>query len=73
MMAMHWGGLWGWFLMIFSWIFIGWLVYRLIQFSNLGNSGNRVQDSPLEIAKKRYAAGEISSEDYHRIISDLAN
>ena len=33
--------------------------------------GNRISDSPSEIAKKRYARGEITKEEYQQIISDI--
>jgi uncharacterized membrane protein len=73
MMTMHWGGLVAWFMMILGWIFIGWLVYRLFQSSSPGPDTRKNDLSPQEIAKKRYAAGEITSEEYHRIMSEIAD
>ena len=34
-------------------------------------SGNGTSDSPSEIAKKRYAKGEITREEFQKIISDI--
>ena len=34
-------------------------------------SGNLLSDSPSEIAKKRYARGEITREEFQKIISDI--
>ncbi|HEB31705.1 MAG TPA: SHOCT domain-containing protein [Spirochaetes bacterium] len=34
-------------------------------------SGNRISGSPSEIAKKRYASGEITREEFQKIISNI--
>ena len=33
--------------------------------------GNRISGSPSEIAKKRYARGEITSDEFQKIISEI--
>ena len=37
------------------------------------NMGTRSSDSAVEIAKKRYAKGEITKEEYKNLLKDLAN
>jgi putative membrane protein len=46
---------------------------RSMRRSNLmyNRSANRISDSPSEIAKKRYAKGEITREEFQKIISDI--
>lgn len=34
--------------------------------------GGEAQESPLDVAQRRYASGEISREEFHRIRDDLA-
>ncbi len=58
------GGLW----MVFFWVLligaIAWLISRI--------AGDRTADrDALEVAKQRYARGEISREDFQRISEDL--
>lgn len=47
-------------------IFVAWVIMRLVQ-----HPGGTVGESPLDIAKKRYARGEISQEDYERMKTEL--
>lgn len=66
----------GW--MGFGWIFwliiIGIVVYLVIKISNQKQSGSNdtiINETPLDILKKRYAHGEISKEEFDRIKKDL--
>ena len=75
---MHWSGghmlFGGWWMMLF-WIGVAVLfVWGLRQF--LGNAANTHSQnlpslSALEIAKQRYARGELSRDDYLALIDDL--
>lgn len=66
----------GW--MGFGWIFwlaiIGIVVYLIINRSNqkiYGNHNHSVDQTPLNILKKRYASGEISKEEFEEMKIDL--
>ena len=52
-------------------IVIGVVVYFVIQSTRAKTSGGPLQETPLDILKKRYAKGEISSEEYERMKKDL--
>jgi putative membrane protein len=60
--------------MIIVWvIIIGVVVWGVIALTrrSTGNSGPIEKQSPLGIAKERYARGEISKEEFERIKKDL--
>jgi putative membrane protein len=52
-------------------IVIGVVVYFIIQSTRTKTSGGPLQETPLDILKKRYAKGDISKEEYERIKNDL--
>ena len=52
-------------------IVIGVVVYFIIQSTRAKTSGGPLQETPLDILKKRYAKGEISKEEYERMKNDL--
>ena len=52
-------------------IVIGVVVYFIIQSTRAKASGGSLQETPLDILKKRYAKGEISKEEYERMKNDL--
>ncbi len=59
-----------WVILIALIVIVVWLVVRsqrLRESSGIGYSGDR----PLEIAKKRYARGEISREEFEQLMKDL--
>jgi putative membrane protein len=72
---------WGWWMvfggiwMLLFWIAIIWLVVWGIK-SLVGHWGSRTGTSekrdPLEIAKERYAKGQISKEEFDQIKKDLS-
>lgn len=60
---MHYGewGFWG--MHIFWWLF--WIVVIVVMFSPLTPvSRRRRRETPLEMLQRRYAAGQISTEEY---------
>lgn len=76
------GGLFGSRMMLFSYgrivmwfiilILIGVVVYLIVRFQkNAGRTGQFSHETPLEIAQKRYASGEITKEEYESIKHNL--
>ena len=74
-----WWMLWGSIMMILFWGGIIALVVWVVQsLSNRpsgdagsGGTGGAKGETPQEIAARRYARGEITSEEYARIVNDL--
>ncbi len=70
-----WGmGIWGWIWMIINWLFwigilvgIAVLVVRLFQQPGGGSKG----EDPRTILKRRYAAGQITREEFERMKQEL--
>ena len=70
--GMGWWMLFGSIWFVIFWGLIIWAVVTLVsKFSGQSGEAPR-EDSPLEIAKRRYARGEISKEDYDRLRADLS-
>jgi putative membrane protein len=67
------GWLWMMLMMIIGTIIVVLIVYLLIKTFYRGEitSGTGVRESPMDIAKRRYAAGEITREEFERIRNDL--
>jgi len=67
-----WFWLWMPLMMIAGIILVATVVYLVFRSGgwSSGLTGAR-QESPLDIAKRRYASGEISSEEFERIKNDL--
>jgi putative membrane protein len=64
------GGGWLWmpFMMIFAAVVIVAVVFLLVRpFYENRTGSNHLTESPLDIAKRRYAAGEITAEEYENI------
>jgi putative membrane protein len=76
---MHWGGEWdqaGWFWMALMMIggailvvVVVWLLMR--PFYDNTNATGSAAESPLDIAKRRYAAGEITEEEFEKIKDNI--
>jgi putative membrane protein len=68
---MMFGGIW----MLIFWgaviALVVWSIKKLTERSSAG-SGNQQKHSPLDIAKERYAKGEISKDEFEQIKKDLS-
>jgi putative membrane protein len=63
------GGLW----MVLFWGAVIWLVVWGVGRATSGTGGRTSeQEAPVEIAKRRYARGEISREEFEQLRRDLA-
>jgi putative membrane protein len=70
---MHWYG-WGWYMMIGMWLFgIVVVVLVVVLVRSLAQPAQRpsAPDSAEEIVRTRYARGEISRDEYDRLLADL--
>ena len=62
------GGIW----MVIFWGLIIWLIiWGIGQISRSSGGGQRNEDDPLEIARRRYARGEITREQFEQLRRDL--
>ena len=52
-------------------IVLGVVIYLVFQILKSKNIIGHVQDTPLEILKRRYAQGEITKEEFDRMKKDL--
>lgn len=70
---MHWmypyGG--GWFMMAFWWIIIIVIVAIVVRWLTKQKGQPPMEDSAIELLKKRYARGEISKEQFEEKKKDL--
>ena len=58
--------------MVMGWLLLfGLIALVVISFFGQGNQLNNPEESPLEIAKRRYAKGEISKEAFEALKKDL--
>ena len=69
--GMGWGG--GIFMMIFWVVVIGLIIWGIVRMSSHGGytPGQRYGNNALDIAKERYAKGEISKEDFEQLKKTL--
>lgn len=65
--TMNFGGLY----MLSTWVLVGFSTYALYKIYIHPGNGKTKSDSALDILKKRYAKGEINSEEYRKIKNDL--
>ena len=71
----HMGFGWGWWIfgftmMVIFWGAIFWIVVNFARSFNQTPSDRRIED-PLDIAARRYAAGEVDQDEYERIVRRL--
>jgi putative membrane protein len=72
MMQMHYGfGYGGMFMWIIFVIVVGLLIYFIVQSQKTNGRTTTPHESPLDILKRRYAKGEITSEEYEKMKKDL--
>jgi putative membrane protein len=65
-------GWWMVFGMIWMVVFWGAVIWAIVWgMSRFGGHDHRSGESPLEIAKRRYARGEITKEQYEQLRHDL--
>ena len=70
MMHFGFGGISMWLLLI---VIIGLVVYLIVRAQkNQSSAGQRGGETPMDIAKERYARGEITKEEYEQLKKDLA-
>lgn len=69
---------WGWMMLGGIWMIIFWgviiflIVWGIKRLTGHRDSGGVERRSPLDIAKERYARGEISKEQFEQIKKDLS-
>lgn len=61
----------GMFMGIIFLILLGVAVYFLVQHLRTKDIGEQVQETPVDILKKRYAKGELTKEDFERMKNEL--
>jgi putative membrane protein len=75
-MAWHVGAGMGWWMLFggLLWIaFWAMVIYLVVSLARRADSGERQPaGDPVEIAKRRYASGEIAKDEFNRIRHDLA-
>lgn len=61
------GGPWGMIIGVIFWLFLAYGAFYIITYLLKGKSNNIYQkDTPLDILKRKYAKGEIDSEEYEK-------
>ena len=68
MMGYGYGGGFMWLIVL---VLVGVVIYFLFQVSKSKGSGGAIIETPLDILKKRYAKGEIDTEEFNRKKKDL--
>ncbi|KXG77424.1 hypothetical protein AN618_11520 [Fervidicola ferrireducens] len=63
----------GMFLWVLFWAAVIYFIFRLIKLIPINGASERrnFTETPLDILKKRYAAGEITKEEFEKIKEDL--
>ncbi len=74
-----WGGWWAGMIIMMVVMVIFWggiialIVWAIVRFTRRASGGDITERrSPLEIARERYAKGEITKEQYEKIKADLS-
>jgi len=69
--GMGWWAVFGWVLMVVFWGgLIALIVFGIKKLTERGSS--TAKHGPLDIARERYASGEISREEFNQILKDLS-
>lgn len=61
----------GMFMGILFIILVGVAVYFLVQYLRTRDVAGQIQETPIDILKKRYAKGELTKEDFDRMKNEL--
>ena len=64
-------GWYSWIAMVAFWALVIVGIFLLIRWIARGAPTKAVSDDPLEIARRRYARGEIKKEEYEEIVRTL--
>ena len=78
MMGPYWGGGWwmagAWLTMLLFWALVIVGVVALIRFVTMRGAAPRVggSETPLEILRRRYAAGDLTKEQFEQMKRDVA-
>ena len=67
--GMGWWMVFGMVWMVVFWVLIIWLIVWGI--GQVSGGGRRSEDDPVEIARRRYARGEITREQFEQLQHDL--
>ncbi|KYO64364.1 hypothetical protein ATZ99_21240 [Thermovenabulum gondwanense] len=61
------------FLWVLFWAAVIYVIYKFIKSISINGANKRINltETPMEILKKRYAAGEITKEEYEKIKEEL--
>ena len=70
----HYGmGAWGWWWMILVWVIIIVAAIFIIKSIVGKGTGSQHHETPLDVLKRRYAAGEITKEQFDQMKKDLTS
>jgi putative membrane protein len=70
--GMGWWMVFGSVMFVLFWGLVAWVIYAVTSKAGGGQPGRAPsEETPLDIAKRRYARGEITKEQFDRIRSDL--
>ncbi len=67
-----WWMIFGWLIFIAFWVAVIWLIVWAVRRATGGHAGYGGSKSPLDIAKDRYARGEITKEQFEQLKKDLS-
>ena len=67
------GSDWGWgiFMMLFWVVVLVAIIYVVVRLLKSHEAGTNQKSNPLDIAKERYAKGEITKEQFEQLKKDL--
>jgi len=66
-----WGVGFGWIFMIFLWALVIFGIMYVVKAISRKTDRQGIDETPLDLLKKRYAQGEITKEEFERIKDDL--